>query len=93
MPVRLEAAYDKGSLTLTARTGPVPVKILPRERAKKPEGQEERGIRRLLRRYPKPVLKLLAENGWRAAKALRPYVAVEKLRVRITAGAMTLTVP
>ena len=86
MPVRLETAYEKGVVTLTIRTGPVPVKLLPRERAKKLERQGERETEALWRRYPRPVLKLLAENGWRAAKCLGPYVAVEKLRVHITAG-------
>ena len=86
MPVRLEAAYEGDKVSLTARTGPVPVKLLPRERAKKLERQEERGLKRLWKRWPRPLVKLMAENAWRAAMALRPYVAVEKLRVRVTAG-------
>ena len=82
----LEAAYEDKKFTLTARTGPVPIKLLPRERAKKLERQGEREAKHLWQRYPKPVLKLLAENGFRAAKGLWPYVAVDVLRVHITAG-------
>ena len=62
MPVRLETAYEKGVVTLTIRTGPVPVKLLPRERAKKLERQGERETEALWRRYPRPVLKLLAQR-------------------------------
>ncbi len=82
----LEAVYEDKKFTLSARTGPVPVKLLPRERAKKLERQGQREAERLWRRWPKPVLKLLAENGFRAIKGLWPYVAVEALRVHITAG-------
>ena len=84
MPVGLEAAYEEGTFTLTAR--PIPVKLLPRERVKKLERQGEREAAHLWQRCPKPILRLLAENGWRAAKGLWPYVAVQKLRLHITAG-------
>ncbi len=84
MPVGLEAAYEEGVFSLTAR--PVPVKLLPRERVKKLEQKGEQEAERLWQRLPKPILRLLAENGWRAAKGLAPYVSVEKLRIHITAG-------
>ncbi len=84
MPVGLEAAYEGGVFTLTAR--PVPLKLLPRERVRKLERQGEREAKHLWQRCPKPILRLLAENGLRAAKSLWPYVAVKKLRLHITAG-------
>ena len=84
MPVGLEAAYEKGAFTLMAR--PVPVKLLPRERVKKLEREGKWEAEHLWQRPPKPILRLLAENGWRAAKGLAPYVSVEKLRIRITVG-------
>ena len=84
MPVGLEAAYEKGVFSLTAR--PILIKFLPRERAKRLEREGEQEAERLWQRLPKPILRLLAENGWRTAEGLAPYVSVEKLRIRITAG-------
>ena len=84
MPVGLEAAYEEGTFTLTAR--PIPVKLLPRERVKKLERQGEREAEHLWQRLPKPILRLLAENGGRALKGLWPYVAVKKLRLHIVTG-------
>ncbi len=84
LPVGLEAAYEEGTFSLTAR--PIPVKLLPRERVRKLERQGEREAEHLWQKLPKPILRLLAENGWRAAKGLAPYVAVEKLRLHIVTG-------
>ncbi len=84
MPVGLEATYEEGVFTLTAR--PVPIKFLPRERLRKLEREGEREAEHLWQRLPKPILRLLAENGWRAAKGLWPYVALKKLRLHIVTG-------
>ncbi len=86
LPVGLDARYRSGELSLTARAGPVRVKLLPREPVKRQARAADRDVKDLLRRVPGPVLRAGAGSLPRAAGHLHGRVRLRRLIVRFTAG-------
>ena len=89
MPVGLDARYMGGKFSLTGRAGPVPVQIIPREKIteKELEKDAEKEGETLLDRLPSPpVLRLLIENGGKAAGRILCSVQVKVLRACFIAG-------
>ena len=88
IPLRLTAAYERGCFTLSGRTGPVPLKLFPRQhaRAKTVERDADRDGKNLIKRLPPAVLKMLAACSFQAAERLLRRGRIEVLRVRYTAA-------
>ena len=82
LPVGLEARYAAGVFSLTARAGPVPIRLLPRRAAKK----ETEPAKSAPRRVPKPSPAIAARCGLAALGCLRGRVWLSRLRVHYTAG-------
>ena len=86
LPVGLEARYAAGDFSLTARVGPVPVKLLPKRPARQDVRAADRDASDLLRRTPRYVLRIAARCAPAAVRRLRGRVRLRALRVHFTAG-------
>lgn len=88
IPLRLTAAYEGGVFTLSGRTGPLPVKLFPRQKARASRVDEnvEQDTKKLTRRVPPPVLRMLVESGCETVERLLRRVRICVLRVRYTAA-------
>ncbi len=86
VPVRFVLRWGEGEISLTARAGPVPVKLLPRERERRAALWAGRDARGLLRRVPAPLLRAGVRWGLRTGKRLCGRICLTGLRVRFVAG-------
>ena len=88
LPARLTLRYAGGRADAFFRAGPLPAIQFPRrpERLRKVEKTGARDLQSLWRRMPPPLLRLGAEQLFRAGKRLRGRVRLERLRLHLTAG-------
>lgn len=88
IPLRVNAACEDGVFTLSGRAGPVPVKLFPRQTARKKrvENDAAKDRKKLTERVPPPVLRMLLESGCETAGRFWRRARIYALRVRYTAG-------
>lgn len=87
LPVGLDGRYGAGRLSVTAKAGPIPLKkLLPSEPARRERRTAGRDAKTLLRRVPRPLLRVAARYSLASAKRLWSRMRLNRLHLHFTAG-------
>lgn len=86
LPVTIGARYAAGVFSLTAKAGPLTVRLLPKKRMRRQAETADRQTKSLLRRVPGPVMRASVRRGLAALGCLRGRVRLTQMRLRFTAG-------